>query len=78
MRKRPRTGFVKPAIEEGEPKTPDNLAARRSTSGISAKLELGWSALKPERRARERDEQGIVRWPKQDWPRIKKSAKDRV
>ena len=37
---------------------------------------LGWSAQKPERRARERDEQSIARWPKQDWPRIKKSAKD--
>ncbi|MCH9035221.1 MAG: IS630 family transposase [Planctomycetes bacterium] len=39
---------------------------------------LDWSAQKPERRARERDEQGIARWPKQDWPRIKKSAKDRA
>ncbi len=39
---------------------------------------LGWSAQKPERRARERDEQGIARWPKQDWPRIKKSANDRA
>ncbi len=36
---------------------------------------LGWSAQKPERRARERDEQAIVRWRKKDWPRIKKSAK---
>ncbi len=39
---------------------------------------LGWSARKPERRARERDEPGIARWPKKDWPRIKKSAKDRA
>ena len=37
---------------------------------------LGWSAQKPERRARERDEAGIGRWRKRDWPRIKKSAKD--
>jgi len=35
---------------------------------------LGWSAQKPERRARERDEQAIQRWRKRDWPRIKKSA----
>lgn len=35
---------------------------------------LGWSAQKPERRARERDEQAIARWRKDDWPRIKKSA----
>ena len=39
---------------------------------------LDWSAQKPERRARERDEQGIARWRKKDWPRIKKSAKDRA
>lgn len=38
---------------------------------------LGWSAQKPERRARERDEEGIDRWRKRDWPRIKKSAKHR-
>jgi len=35
---------------------------------------LGWSCQKPERRARERDEQAIQRWRQQDWPRIKKSA----
>ena len=39
---------------------------------------LDWSAQKPERRARERNEQGIARWRKQDWPRIKKSPKDRA
>jgi len=33
---------------------------------------LGWSCQKPQRRARERDENAIVRWQKQDWPRIKK------
>jgi transposase len=38
---------------------------------------LGWSAQKPERRARERDERAIARWRKKDWPRIKKSAKKR-
>jgi len=38
---------------------------------------MGWSAQKPERRARERDEGRIEYWRKKDWPRIKKSAKDR-
>lgn len=38
---------------------------------------LGWSAQKPERRARERDEKSIERWRQRDWPRIKKSAKHR-
>ncbi len=33
---------------------------------------LGWSPQKPERRARERDEEAIQRWVKVDWPRIKK------
>lgn len=36
---------------------------------------MGWSCQKPERRARERDEDAIVTWRKTDWPRIKKSAK---
>lgn len=37
---------------------------------------MGWSAQKPapgSRRARERDEDAIVRWRKEDWPRLKKS-----
>ncbi len=38
---------------------------------------MDWSCQKPERRARERDEERIARWRKQDWPRIKKSAKKR-
>jgi len=38
---------------------------------------MGWSCQKPERRARERDEQSIAAWRKQDWPRIKKRAKKR-
>ncbi len=38
---------------------------------------MNWSCQKPERRARERDEERIVRWRKQDWPRIKKSEKKR-
>ena len=38
---------------------------------------LGWSCQKPERRARERDEDAIAQWRRRDWPRIKKSAKKR-
>jgi len=34
---------------------------------------LGWTCQKPERRARERDEEAIRRWRRRDWPRIKKS-----
>ena len=37
---------------------------------------MGWSAQKPERRARERDEGTIVTWRQKDWPRIKKRASD--
>ena len=33
---------------------------------------LGWSPQKPERRAVERDEEGIRQWVKTDWPAIKK------
>ena len=32
----------------------------------------GWTPQKPERRARERDEQAIRCWRAEDWPRIKK------
>jgi len=38
---------------------------------------MGWSCQKPERRARERNEQAIAAWRKNDWPRIKKSPKKR-
>jgi transposase len=34
---------------------------------------LGWSCQKPERRARERNEEEIKRWREEEWPRIKKS-----
>jgi transposase len=33
---------------------------------------LGWTPQRPTRRAVERDEEGIQRWSKQQWPRIKK------
>jgi transposase len=36
---------------------------------------MHWSSQKPERRARERDEQAIVTWRKEGWPRIKKRPK---
>jgi len=34
---------------------------------------LGWSPQKPERRARERNEERILGWIKNDWPRVKKT-----
>jgi transposase len=33
---------------------------------------MGWSCQKPQRWARERDEQAVQRWRQEDWPRIKK------
>ncbi|HEY6371345.1 MAG TPA: winged helix-turn-helix domain-containing protein [Candidatus Sulfotelmatobacter sp.] len=36
---------------------------------------LNWSPQKPERRALERDENVIERWPQKDWPRIKKTLR---
>jgi len=37
---------------------------------------MGWSCQKPQRRARERDEQAIAIWGKTGWRRIKKSSPD--
>ena len=34
--------------------------------------EMGWSPQKPERRARERDEEAIRRWREEEWVRVKK------
>ena len=39
---------------------------------------MHWSSQKPERRARERDEQTIATWRQDDWPRIKKRPKKRA
>lgn len=39
---------------------------------------MQWSSQKPERRARERDEQAIAAWRREDWPRIKKRPKKRA
>jgi len=48
------------------------------TSGIwHVLVRMGWSCQKPERRARERNEEAIEAWRKNDWPRIKKSPKKR-
>ena len=33
---------------------------------------LGWSLQRPQRKARERDEEAIARWVAYEWPRIKK------
>lgn len=34
---------------------------------------MGWSAQKPERRARERDEEAIAAWRTEGWAKVKKS-----
>lgn len=36
---------------------------------------LGWTSQKPERRARERNEEAIAAWRANEWPRIKKRPK---
>jgi transposase len=38
---------------------------------------LGWSCQKPERRARECDEEAIAAWRQEEWPRIKKGESQR-
>jgi len=37
--------------------------------------EMGWRCQKPERRARERDEEAIRQWRQERWPHIKKRTK---
>ncbi len=50
-----------------------HFAVTYDPSGVWHLLQrLGWSCQKPERRARERDEQAIATWYKKDLPRIKK------
>jgi len=34
---------------------------------------LGWSVQRPARRARERNDEAIATWAKEEWPRIKKA-----
>jgi transposase len=36
---------------------------------------LGWSLQRPQRQAKERDEQAIARWVAYEWPRIKKGPR---
>jgi hypothetical protein len=38
---------------------------------------MGWTRQRPQRRARERDEEAIARWVKTDWPRIRQNARRR-
>jgi transposase len=38
---------------------------------------MDWSCQKPERRARERDDQAVQGWHRDHWPRIKKRPKKR-
>ena len=38
---------------------------------------MGWSCQKPERRARERNDDAVAAWRKNDWPNIKKSPEKR-
>jgi len=50
------------------------FGVRYDPSGVWHLLRgMGWSCQKPERRARERNEQAIAQWRKNTWPRIKKS-----
>lgn len=52
------------------------FGVRYDQSGVWRLLgRLGWSCQKPERRARERDQNAIDRWRKHDWSRLKKRAK---
>jgi len=39
---------------------------------------LNWSWQKPERRAKERDEEEIARWKAEEWPRIKRGSKRKL
>ena len=56
-----------------------HFGVRYDPSGVWHVLrQMGWSCQKPERRARQRDEQAIERWREKDWPRIKKRPKKRV
>jgi len=55
-----------------------NFGVEYHPSGVWHVLRaMGWSSQKPERRARERDEQAIATWRQQGWPRIKKRPKRR-
>ncbi len=40
--------------------------------------DMGWSCQKPQVKAKERDEESIQRWCREDWPEIKKGPKSAV
>jgi transposase len=56
----------------------------RTTTGVSYNTNyiavfmhgLGWSCQKPERRAKERNEEAIAGWVRDEWPDIKKKPKN--
>ena len=55
-----------------------HFAVRYDPSGVWHVLKaLGWSCQKPERRARECDEDALAGWRQQPWPGIKKSPSKR-
>jgi len=55
-----------------------NFGVSYDPSGVWHVLRgMGWSCQKPERRARERDEEAIATWRRDHWPRIKKRPKKR-
>jgi transposase len=56
-----------------------HFGVRYDPSGVWHVLQsVDWSSQKPERRARERDDQAIARWRAKDWPRIKKRPTKRA
>lgn len=40
-------------------------------------LQLGWSLQRPARRAKQRNEEGVLQWIKETWPAIKKKHGDK-
>src|SRR4030067_585429 len=63
-----------PRGEGGGPEDRLLPCIRQPLAGRSAGGE-GWSCQKPERRARERDEDAIKQWREKRWPHIKKRKK---
>lgn len=52
-----------------------HFAVSYDPSGVWHVLKrMGWSCQRPERRARERNEEAVAVWRQKDWPRLKKSA----
>lgn len=54
----------------------ERLGVRYHAHHVSKLLHsLGWTPQKPRRQAKERDEEEIKRWIKEQWPRIKKKPR---